>query len=106
MNIRVCGVAPANVRTPLWKDARREQLLDESQGDVWITPERIADVMIGLATQAESAGGTVTEIGAEKTRQVERLNDPGPDSSAPGHTMANLGLVYAEIENGLKNFGK
>lgn len=105
-NIRVCGVAPANVKTPLWKDAKREEMVDESHGDVWITPERIADVMMTLTTQAEPAGGTVTEIGAEKTRRVERLNDPGPDSSAPGHTFANMGLAYAELENGLKNFGK
>lgn len=106
MNVRVCGVAPANVKTPLWKDAKREELLDEAQGDVWITPARIADVMIGLTTRAEPAGGTITEIGASHTRQVARLNDPGPDSSAPGHTMANVGLVYAELEAGLQNFGK
>ena len=105
-NIRVCGVAPANVKTPLWNDAKRESVYGESKGDIWITPEHVAMTLMDLTIKAEPMGGTIWEVGTASVRRVERLNDPGPDQQSAGSTAAGLSTLYAELEEGMKNFGK
>ena len=55
--------------------------------DTWVTPERIAEVMLELIQKEENVGGTVLEVGAEEVRMVERLMDPGPKGK--GHDVSN-----------------
>ncbi|PVH80111.1 NAD(P)-binding protein [Cadophora sp. DSE1049] len=102
-NIRVAAVAPAIVNTPIWSE--RRNWVDEKV-DVWIGPERIAEVMLGVVQGEEFVGGTVLEIGLESVRRVEGVGDPGPDMSARGYSVGGIGEgvvgTFGLLE---KNFG-
>ncbi|KAK0110052.1 hypothetical protein ONS95_002712 [Cadophora gregata] len=103
-NIRVAGVAPAIVNTPIWSE--RRNWVDEKV-DAWIRPERIAEVMLSVVQGEEYVGGTVLEIGLESTRLVEGLGDKGPDMTAKGYSVGGIGEgvvgTFGLLE---KNFGK
>jgi 3-hydroxybutyrate dehydrogenase len=103
LNIRVSAVAPGIVDTPIWTEEKRKWF-DETQ-DTWVTPARIAEVMLDVVQKAEYVGGTVLEIGAEEVRLVEGLNDPGP--AGKGHSVTKLGEAYAGVYEKIEaNFGK
>ena len=105
-NIRVNAVAPALVRTTLWNDSGRDGWVDEQKGDFWITPDRIGEVMLEMVRKPEYAGGSVWEVGAERVRKVEAFNDPGPGTTEPGFTAANVGLAQVEFKDLFEaNFG-
>ena len=61
--------------------------------------------MLSLIEDKDMVGGTVLEIGVNKTRKVEELNDPGPGSE--GHTVAKVADAFANVFKNLdENFGK
>jgi NAD(P)-dependent dehydrogenase (short-subunit alcohol dehydrogenase family) len=93
LNIRVNAVAPGIVKTPIWTEDKLKWF-DENQ-DTWVTPARIAEVMLDLVQREENVGGTVLEVGAERVRRVEGLNDPGPEGK--GHTVAKVGDAVANV---------
>ena len=114
INIRVTAVAPGTIDTPLWRD-RPEllELLDQSKGDEWITADYVADVMIKLVeeekmtvqvkdkeTQIMVEGGLILEVGKDRVRKVEMLNDEGP--SGKGHTSSNAEKRLKEILQSLE----
>ncbi|KAH7308730.1 hypothetical protein BKA65DRAFT_469488 [Rhexocercosporidium sp. MPI-PUGE-AT-0058] len=103
-NIRVIGVAPAIVDTPIWSE--RRNWVDENV-DAWISPKRIAEVMLSVVQGAEYTGGMVVEVGLESVRCVEGLGDPGPDMAARGYSVGGIGQgvvgTFGLLE---KNFGK
>lgn len=102
--IRVTGVAPGVVRTPLWIDnPEKLQLLDENV-DEWITPEEVADRMLDLVLKEEYVGGTVLEVGKDHARKVENINDPGPPRK-PGFTVSNRGKGREEVWGRLATAG-
>ncbi|KAH6710720.1 hypothetical protein BKA61DRAFT_489061 [Leptodontidium sp. MPI-SDFR-AT-0119] len=102
-NIRVAAVAPALVNTPIWYERRK--WVDEKV-DSWISPARIAEVMLGVVQGEEFVGGTVLEVGLESVRKVEGLNDPGPDMSKRGYKVSGAGEgVVGTFELLEKNFG-
>lgn len=103
-NIRVNAVAPANVRTKIWTEAGRADNLDETRGDEWMTPERIADVMLDMVTKEQYVGGTIWETGWEAVRKIELLNDPGPNLKARGFTYANVGAAQREVDGNIEKF--
>ncbi len=43
----------------------------------WVTPEAVAEVMLGLVEKEEWVGGTIMEIG-KTVREVKAFDDPGP----------------------------
>lgn len=43
----------------------------------WVTPEAVAEVMLGLVEREEWVGGTIMEIG-RTVREVKAFDDPGP----------------------------
>ncbi|KAL9136798.1 MAG: hypothetical protein Q9175_002008, partial [Cornicularia normoerica] len=47
LGIKVTGVAPGVIKTPLWTEAPEKLKLIASD-DVWVTPEFVADVMVSL----------------------------------------------------------
>lgn len=96
-NIRINAVAPGNVKTTLWTDAGRDVYHDEQKGDVWVTPDRVAKIMLDLVTKPEYVGGSVWEVSFDSVRKVEMLNDPGPDWTAKGLTLANVGVAQGEL---------
>ncbi|KAF2656409.1 NAD(P)-binding protein [Lophiostoma macrostomum CBS 122681] len=119
--VRVNGVAPGVIKTPLWTEhPEKMTFLNESQ-DEWATPEEVAEAMVRYSgpsllpslvlgprssvcshytDEPELGGGTILEVGAKQTRLVEQLNDPGP--SGPGHTVSHLQESYKEVFGWLK----
>jgi hypothetical protein len=75
--IRVTAVAPGIVKTPIWLESEKIRWLNWEK-DQWVTPEEVADVMLGLIQTDDHNGGSILEVGKNKVRKVEELNDPGP----------------------------
>ncbi|KAJ4290272.1 hypothetical protein N0V90_010487 [Kalmusia sp. IMI 367209] len=106
LGIRVNGVAPGVIKTPLWTEhPEKLTFLDEKQ-DEWATPEEVAEAMLRCLEDEDLGGGTVLEVGAGQTRRVEQFNDPGP--SGRGHTVSRLEKSYEEVFGwlGKKGWGK
>ena len=94
-NIRVNGVAPGVIKTPLWTEHPEKLQFIDGGTDEWATPEEVAEGMLRCLVDDDLPGGTILEIGKDQTRKVEALNDPGP--SGPGHTVSNLMGKYEEV---------
>lgn len=95
LGIRVNGVAPGVIKTPLWTEhPEKMTFLDEGR-DEWATAEEVAEGMLRCLEDGTLGGGKILEIGARQTRLVEALNDPGPRGA--GHTVSNLGAQYEEV---------
>ena len=95
LGIRVNGVAPGVIKTPLWTEHPEKMTFIDTAKDEWATPEEVADAMLRCLEEEDLAGGTILEVGAKQTRRVEALNDPGP--SGAGHTVSNLQEQYREV---------
>ncbi|KAF1943699.1 NAD(P)-binding protein [Clathrospora elynae] len=95
LGIRVNGVAPGVIKTPLWTDHPEKMTFLDSSKDAWATAEEVGQAMLRCLQDAELGGGTILEVGQGQTRRVEALNDPGP--SGKGHTVSNLTEQYAEV---------
>jgi NAD(P)-dependent dehydrogenase (short-subunit alcohol dehydrogenase family) len=95
LGIRVNGVAPGVIRTPLWTEHPEKMKFLDTSKDAWATPEEVAEGMVRCLEEGELGGGKILEIGAGQTRLVEALNDPGP--SGMGHTVSKLEDTYEEV---------
>ncbi|KAL9077444.1 MAG: hypothetical protein Q9161_000289 [Pseudevernia consocians] len=121
LGIRVTGVAPGVIKTPLWTEAPEKLRLITSD-DAWVTPEFVADVMVSLVenkTVRVSAGlgatgsrlssgdaregtkevvvegGMILEVAKGRVRVVEQFNDVGP--SGEGNTVGNMRVAEEEV---------
>ncbi|KAI9795343.1 MAG: hypothetical protein M1835_005956 [Candelina submexicana] len=94
LGIRVTGVAPGVIKTPLWTDNSDKMKLLKEEIDEWVSAEEVADVMLACIEREENVGGTILEVG-KVVRRVEALMDPGP--SGKGNTVSNRTKVEAEI---------
>ncbi|KAF1951308.1 NAD(P)-binding protein [Byssothecium circinans] len=103
LGIRVNGVAPGLIKTPLWTEHPEKMRFIDTDKDAWATPEEVAEAMLRLLEEPELGGGNILEVGAKQTRIVEALNDPGP--SGAGHTVSNLVQSYDEVYGWLKQDG-
>lgn len=103
INIRINGVAPGLVKTPIWTKDKLAWV--DEKVDKWVTVDQVVDVIIDLITNKEHVGGTILEVGASSVRPVTELNDKGPEGE--GFTVQRLGDAfggtYGLIE---QNFGK
>lgn len=87
MGIRVNGVAPGVIKTPLWTEHEEKlKMIDESQ-DVWVTPEYVAEAMYRCISDESIGGGYMMEVLKDQRRNVEWRMDPGPEG--PGATVAH-----------------
>jgi NAD(P)-dependent dehydrogenase (short-subunit alcohol dehydrogenase family) len=89
--IRVAGVCPGIIKTPLWTDnPEKLQMMDEEK-DEWATPDEVAVAMLRLVEEEAMRGGTLLEVGKNCTRLVGLFNDPGPPygEKGAGHTLSN-----------------
>lgn len=112
VNIRVTGVAPGIVKTPLWtEDKDKMASIDPSQGE-WVLPEEVARVMMALIEQDEinsnvlkgvdeesSEDATVIQVKpgiiiqvSKKLREVLTYGDPGPSLDG-GNTLSDFRLA-------------
>ena len=93
--IRVNGVAPGVIKTPLWTEHPEKLQFIEGAKDEWASPEEVAEAMLRCLVDDGLPGGSILEVGKGQTRMVEALNDPGP--SGVGHTVSNLVGKYEEV---------
>ncbi|KAH8657710.1 NAD-dependent 15-hydroxyprostaglandin dehydrogenase [Xylariales sp. PMI_506] len=84
--IRVTGVAPGVIKTPLWTENPEKLKWIDTERDEWVTAEDVAEVMLDLIQKPEYIGGTILEVGKNQVRRVEVLNDAGPKGA--GHTVS------------------
>ncbi|TKA65783.1 hypothetical protein B0A55_09108 [Friedmanniomyces simplex] len=94
LGIRVNGVAPGIIKTPLWTDhPEKLQMFDSAQDD-WVEPSEVAEAMLRCCEDDTVVGGWVMEVGKGQTRNVGWRNDPGP--SGPGMSVGNSAAMVAE----------
>ena len=72
------------VRTPLWSRENPDKIKSVGEGDIWIEPSEIAEVLLKLCENRAYKGGTILEAsGQGRTRVALISNDPG--LSTVGH---------------------
>lgn len=95
LGIRVNGVAPGIIKTPLWTEHPEKLAFLDTAKDEWATPEEVAEGMLRCLEDSALGGGTILEVGAKQTRLVEALNDAGPRGA--GHSASRLAERYDEV---------
>jgi NAD(P)-dependent dehydrogenase (short-subunit alcohol dehydrogenase family) len=103
LGIRVNGVAPGVIKTPLWTEHPEKMAFIDTAKDAWATPEEVAEAMLRCLEDPALGGGTILEVGAGQTRVVGQFNDPGP--SGAGHTVSKLEASYEEVYGWLAQDG-
>ncbi|KAK5945411.1 hypothetical protein PMZ80_002616 [Knufia obscura] len=104
-HVRVAGVAPRVVRTPLWleHDDKRRMCVgeDEKEQGEWTTPEEVAQVMYKICTEDQVAnakgelvpirGGSLIEVINGDVRDVPMYGNqpPGTGTDAKGLFILN-----------------
>lgn len=102
--IRVNGVAPGVVRTPLFTEHPEKLMNLNLSKDAWVTPQEVAAAMLSCVEEDENQGGTIIEVGAGNTRKVQIYNDEGPDPDpSKGLFFSNYALGFAEVSGWLEN---
>ncbi|KAK1825487.1 hypothetical protein LTR12_000288 [Friedmanniomyces endolithicus] len=95
VGIRVNGVAPGIIKTPLWTDhPEKLQMLDSAQ-DAWVEPSEVAEAMLRCCEEDSVVGGWVLEVGKGQTRNVEWRDDPGPRGA--GMSAGNAEKAVGEV---------
>lgn len=92
LGIRVNGVMPGAVKTPLWTDhPEKMSFLDASRDDYWVSPAEVAENMLRMVVEPEMVGGTMLEVSSSKKTRIVPLfgNEGPPRPSTQGSTATN-----------------
>ncbi|KAK3650530.1 hypothetical protein LTR56_006235 [Elasticomyces elasticus] len=120
--IRVTGVLPGIVKTPLWlENPEKLKAVSESAGDSWVTPEEVAALMLACVNasavprlnrekgeeEITIQGGSCIEILAGTLREVPRYNSHGPFVDAAGNatkgaSISEGGKIHEDVVGTLK----
>jgi 3-hydroxybutyrate dehydrogenase len=114
--IRVTAVEPGVVKTPLFTEHPEKLKVLDAETDVWVTPERVAEVMLACVKDksiskytttdgGESGevvtirGGSCLEILTRRVRDVPMFNNVGPLADGePGATASNTQVLMDEVQ--------
>ncbi|KAI1616247.1 NAD-dependent 15-hydroxyprostaglandin dehydrogenase [Exophiala viscosa] len=103
--IRVVGVAPGVVGSPLYTDHPETMKFLDLSKDFLLPPEEIAKAMFALLTDARYKAGTILEVcDIGNWREVELLNDSGP--RGPASTTSNKAEAIKGVLPHLSKDGK
>ncbi len=95
LGIRVNGVAPGVIKTPLWTDHPEKMVLFDESQDEWVMPEEVAEQMLRCCEDDEISAGCVLEVLKGRYRNVDWRMDPGP--SGPGGTVGGGAALTKEV---------
>jgi len=95
VGIRVNGVAPGVIKTPLWTEHPEKLKMLDANVDAWVEPEEVAEAMLRCCEDDSVVGGYVMEVLKGQTRNVNWRNDPGP--TGPGASAGNRATMAAEV---------
>ena len=125
--MRVTGVAPGVIKTPLWTDNPEKLRLVKEGEDEWVEPEYVAETMVemvegeevevedaaavsgsgtgvgkgkGFTKRVKIEGGMIVEVAKGRRRTVGQFNDPGPSGS--GNTVSGVARAERDVWEGLK----
>lgn len=70
LGIRVNGVAPGVIKTPLWTEHPEKLKMLDTNIDAWVEPEEVADAMLRCCEDKQVVGGWVLEVLKGATRNV------------------------------------
>ncbi|KAK5203657.1 hypothetical protein LTR47_008466 [Exophiala xenobiotica] len=91
--IRVAGVAPGTVGSPLFTDHPEASKFLDMEKDFLLPPEEIAKAMFALLTDRKYKAGTILEVcDIGNWREVSLLNDSGPRGPATFTSKKNQAI--------------
>ena len=97
LGIRVNGVAPGIIKTPLWTDHPEKLRSLTEDAETWVMPEEVAEVMLAMVEKEQYPGGTVLEVGRGHRREIPLLNNAGPPFAKAGLRADQFSDTSSEI---------
>nr|POF07212.1 15-hydroxyprostaglandin dehydrogenase [nad(+)] [Quercus suber] len=95
LGIRVNGVAPGLIRTPIWMEHPEKLRMIDQTRDIWVEPEEVAQGMLRCLIDEDIKGGSVMEILKGTFRNVDWKGDPGPQG--PGANVSSAQILNDEV---------
>lgn len=101
--IKVNGVAPGLIKTPLWTDHPEKIKTIDEELDSWTTPEEVAAQMVRCLEDEAIGAGVIWEVLQGKYRVVDWKDVKAPEG--PGSGIANAKMLSDEVFEWLKEPG-